>query len=489
MNQPPEPTRFPAWLRSLGWLCFALLALATLLLMARSLMESSHQKAQVLVKPGMTLPKSSSKNAVAALSTQNESVTSRGIQVEELRLVGVYIGKDLAAREELEKQVEEIRKFWMNLRFGCRVDGLLSFRAVLAKMGLTVTETMTEAEAAAEFLKQTERFSSVLAQWREAVGKGPWDLSSLETKDSYETKHRIFDVAIRLQSLLGAIAEAHLRTGDTDGAWTDLQIMTSSAGRMDDGLGLPLYWLWPQMFETAQAGMKLGAWTETQLMGISTMMGEENALASMRREMDRQRLATDDYLTHFRENQSSIQQSFSRSESTIDQMINRFGIATITDQQMADNLAVINYQRDQPFTRFHPETGVYLGESAGDTRELPRSKPSDVSFDKFYYMYSEMYGDDHGWVAEQIIRSQSAIDHTHIAAALEIQHRATGEYPESLDAVSGTLPRDIATGNPYLYQRNADGGYTLWGTGIDGKSDGGDKKTDVTWSHQPVKVK
>ena len=99
-------------------------------------------------------------------------------------------------------------------------------------------------------------------------------------------------------------------------------------------------------------------------------------------------------------------------------------------------------------------------------------------------------GGRHDWVPEQIIRGQSAIDQTRIAAALEIQQRATGEYPESLDAVRGTFggstPIDIATGQPYFYQRDADGGYTLWGTGIDGKSDGGDERTDVTWKHRPA---
>ena len=52
-------------------------------------------------------------------------------------------------------------------------------------------------------------------------------------------------------------------------------------------------------------------------------------------------------------------------------MINRIGIATATDQQIADNLAVIKYQMNQPFTRFDQETGVYLGESAGDSASFP----------------------------------------------------------------------------------------------------------------------
>ena len=55
--------------------------------------------------------------------------------------------------------------------------------------------------------------------------------------------------------------------------------------------------------------------------------------------------------------------------------------------------------------------------------------------------------------------------------------------------VSVMLPRDIATGQPYLYQRDANGGYKLWGTGIDGKSDGGNDDTDVIWTHRPVKTK
>ena len=43
---------------------------------------------------------------------------------------------------------------------------------------------------------------------------------------------------------------------------------------------------------------------------------------------------------------------------------------------------------------------------------------------------------------------------------------------------------DIAAGKPYLYQRSEDGGYKLWGTGIDGKNEGGNETTDVTWTQR-----
>ncbi len=90
-----------------------------------------------------------------------------------------------------------------------------------------------------------------------------------------------------------------------------------------------------------------------------------------------------------------------------------------------------------------------------------------------------------------MIRQQSAYDQFRLAAALETYQRRTGNYPDRLDSISnkfpGGVPRDIATGQPYFYQRDPDGGYKLWGTGIDGKSDGGDGKADVTWTHRPAK--
>lgn len=402
-------------------------------------------------------------------------------------MIGVYAGDDLAAQTELEKQIKEISDLVAYSQHNeCWVDGVLSFRAVLARMGVTVPDTMTEAEAAAEFLKKTQRFSGLLAQWQETVGKRPWDFSAVETKDSFATGHRIFRVAYRLQSLQGLMVQAHLRSDDTASAWSEFQIMNSSVDRMGDVPGFFQSSLRWGMFHTARAGIELGGWTNDQMMEISSILGEHSTLVTARRDMEVQKIGMTDFLTHFRENETQIQEAFSRSKSPIDKMINRFGIATATDQQIADNLAVIHYRMEQPFTCFDPDTGFYLGEPADDSHVLPRSKPSDVSFDKFYYMYSEMYGDP-GPVARWIISEQSTIDQTRIAAALEIQRRKTGEYPETLDAVSNSIPRDIATGQPYFYQRNKDGGYTLWGTGIDRKNDGGDNRADVTMTHRPVK--
>ena len=100
--------------------------------------------------------KSSPRNGVAASSTQKESAASSGIPLAGLPLIGVYAGDDPAAQKELEKQLEEISSLLAYSQHNeCWVDGVVIFRAMLAKSGMTVPETMTEADAAAEILKQT----------------------------------------------------------------------------------------------------------------------------------------------------------------------------------------------------------------------------------------------------------------------------------------------------------------------------------------------
>lgn len=488
MQQIPEEKRFFRWKRGWVWFGLILLALALPWSLTRRLIENSHQKALALLQQRSTRPNGPG-NSADSSSAQPESASTRGIPVAELPLVGIYFGNDPAARAVLEKQLGEIVVLTANSQNSdCLVNGVLSFRAVLARMGVTVPESMTETEAAAEFLKQTQRFSLILAEWREAVAKGPWDFNSIKIDDAYQTYYNFFrEVMYPLQQLLNIEAEARLRTGDADGSWSDLQAMKSTTDRSD---GILSFYRWhplQQAVQSVRLGMELDVWTDDQLTEISSMMSEENALTSTRDYVELMKLNIANHLTNIHDNQGSIQEDLSRAKSPIGRMMSQIGFTLTSDQQIADNIAVIQYQMEQPLARFDPVTGFYLGETAGDSVEFPHSKASDVSFDKFYYMYTEEYGGNFDHVAREVIREQSTIDQTRIAAALEMQRRATGQYPETLDALGDSIPRDIATGQPYLYQRNPDGGYTLWGTGIDRTSEGGDKQSDVAYVHRPAK--
>ncbi len=62
------------------------------------------------------------------------------------------------------------------------------------------------------------------------------------------------------------------------------------------------------------------------------------------------------------------------------------------------------------------------------------------------------------------------------ACALERHWLARGSYPESLAALApefGPLPPDPMSGQPFRYERTADGRFRLWSVGWNGKDDGG----------------
>lgn len=62
------------------------------------------------------------------------------------------------------------------------------------------------------------------------------------------------------------------------------------------------------------------------------------------------------------------------------------------------------------------------------------------------------------------------------ACALERHRLARGSYPESLAALApefGPLPPDPMNGQPFRYERTADGYFRLWSIGWNGKDDGG----------------
>ncbi len=88
-------------------------------------------------------------------------------------------------------------------------------------------------------------------------------------------------------------------------------------------------------------------------------------------------------------------------------------------------------------------------------------------------------------LARYTIDNQTRLDQTRLALALESQKRATGDYPDRLDALApafpGGSPHDVATGQPYFYEKTPDGSFRLWGTGMDRWNHDGNAKLDLVW--------
>ncbi|MEA3210307.1 MAG: hypothetical protein QOE70_3364 [Chthoniobacter sp.] len=78
--------------------------------------------------------------------------------------------------------------------------------------------------------------------------------------------------------------------------------------------------------------------------------------------------------------------------------------------------------------------------------------------------------------------TQTLVSQAVIACALERYRIETGSYPNSLApvklAAGKPLPPDAINGKPMSYRKTADGNYTLWSVGFDGKDDGGKRVLD-----------
>jgi hypothetical protein len=490
MTKPTGPKQVPFWIKGLGWLAFGILSLATLLVVTRWLVTNNgHQAARRIVNLQEKKPAGRPPATLSAVDPP--AAKTPGIPLSALPHFGHVLTGDRDAWEECHRQLVEIGGFLKRRETRPEhIDGLLSFRAVLQNMGVDVPETMTEEEAAGEYLKQADRFSALVARWREAVAKGPLDGSPDRTQSLQSGNARFYNIDYQISELLAMTMQARLRCGDAANAWEDWQTIHHSRARsceLDPSSDFMVGPMDSQVCGLARLGMRYGAWTDEQMARISAVAARNNPLAGMRQNQEQVKKR----ITAYYENFERTKEGLLTTDSQFDQVLNQVKLKLVTRQQLRDNMDVQLADADRIINQFDPDTGFYIRPPENETQQFTKTGKKG----SFYFMISDFNNagndeDDTQEIPNEVIVSRSRNDQFQLALALETYKRKTGNYPDHLDAIdgqfAGSVPRDIATGQPYYYQRNADG-YTLWGTGIDGESDGGDKDKDVTWRHRPVK--
>jgi hypothetical protein len=120
---------------------------------------------------------------------------------------------------------------------------------------------------------------------------------------------------------------------------------------------------------------------------------------------------------------------------------------------------------DVPARRFHPSRAEGLGQDL----EAKATGP--------YNFLAKILTPALSKVSQRTAQAQSGLDLCHLACALERYRLAQGQYPENLDALVPRfierLPRDLISGEPLHYQRQADNTYLLYSVGWNRKDDGG----------------
>lgn len=357
---------------------------------------------------------------------------------------------------------------------------IVDFVAMMRAWGVEGADGMTPQEAAGEFLRRAAQFSELLSAWKRSPELG-WDLKEASGLNA--------EFPGRIQSLLGVIAQAHMRTGNGSEAMDAWSAMRRGFERFRDP---PLTWhreaLRRELSETLRAGLALGAWDEAGLRQIGASVPQDDWLRVEARWLQSQRAwLTDSYMSYSPfitgpPAQSGIQAHFDLLRPVLDAVL-------ISNQQRADNVALFQHAMDHALDRFDPATGWLRPAASGENQTEFLAALSDSWIDRKYFYLAKYANGVAREATDNVIRAHAEADFMRLAVALQGHRLRSGEYPERLDAVAADFPKglplDPATGASYHYAREDDGGFKLWGLGLDQTNEQGHFFKDVMWWQPP----
>jgi hypothetical protein len=474
-----------------------MLFLATCLMVVRwMVLDRGHARVQEIMRrhaspasvSGPSLEVADAAGGVPAVTTP-EHGSGKGIPLQDLPLIGKLFSDDLAAQAEVAAMLAELGRISSPTRGAADIDGVMSFRRILGYLGIAVPEEMTEAQAAAEFLRHAEAAIGTLAKLRVAADKAPWDWGQWQI-DRPGSEQTALMVALQSGAWLArGLIQAHWLAGDGDAAWTSWEAMQLFADRAADASMLDGTLAQGRIQYTAArtvgVGIAQARWSDEQLALISQSLAAYDALDSLRRGLEGDKLALHELSQRPYAVKASMDQISQGRPLSWSAAGNWLAVTLTTDQQIRDNLALAVADIDYGLARFDYQQRRYLPPNAGELPPTQELLESGSVLDQYFSMTAKSYGGKgtHPWGT---IHSQTTIDQAGLAAALELQRRTTGQYPDMLDAIgrlfSNGIPHDVATGQPYFYERTPDAAYRIWGTGVDQTNHGGDPKKDILFT-------
>lgn len=422
----------------------------------------------------------------------------RGTPVGQVPVVGLLLEGDAATIEKLNRERKNLNEFlkWIGK---CRVDGKINFKELLGYLGIQGVESLSDEDAAAEFLRWARSASLLGDDWKKAIDLGPWDFTGIDLlkpcspEIGEPIQIMLGRLGAQMQSLWGAMAEASWQTGDADSAFNHWKSMMLNAERTGDAASVLGALMESRerlkALQTLEIGLRVGGMTDDQLAQLPAHLADFSALDSMRRGLDGEKRIQESLFARIGTSDDPLAfhwvNPFNKPSINF---LNNLAMSLVTPRQIADNLAVAQASTDAALARFDPADGVLRSQDSTGTSELASSGVGDSWFDRFYFMYSMPTLGATGiakTVEVNVVAGQSSMDQARLAVALESHRRAMGSFPQSLASVTGNfpdgLPRDLATGESYRYTKLDDGNYRLWGLGIDQIDQGGDPHKDVVW--------
>ncbi len=483
----PTPTRFQKFLR----FALALLILAALFSGLRLWLDARGRA--ILAKFPSRTP-APQRAAGLPGSGKKDSIPVANVPL----FAGIY-STDPAVREAHAKLLKDLEEF-RNATYaeGVRTDGRIDFLVLLRKLSLPTPNGMTQAQAATAFLAYAKKLAPFLASLHAAADGSSWNLGPLPyvtDRERERTGMAASSLLMSGSSLLTFVTAAHLTCGQPGEAlatWQDIARLSRKESEPDNAVRMLVRSSMQAMAGgTIPLGFGPNGWRDADLAAISLELESSSPLDSYRRGIQGEREAAAARFAEFARDPASRGAAFESGDpppaetlpEQLKTLARHLGLSLMSDTQIAANAAVIDHRWQVMEDAYNYDQRRYLPPSPGNQSILRTSKPEPHDFADAWYFALSNNSPTLVHLNQVPIKSQTQLDQTRLALALETQRRATGTYPDTLDALApafpGGLPHDIATGQPYFYQKTPDGTYRLWGTGVDQTNDSGDAKNDL----------
>jgi hypothetical protein len=336
-------------------------------------------------------------------------------------------------------------------------------------------QSATTADAGEVVLTALNKFTPDLKELREDAAKRPASRFPIDYRHeptfAILLPHLAHVKSISLLCDLRAVAE--LETHHTADAFADLQL----GFRMADSVrGEPIlidHLVRLAALNAALQGVREGlarqAWTDTDLAAFEKYLASLDLLADYKLTMRGERCLNIVGLDYYRRNwKSNPATAFADGSQTGGAAVNWMPGGWYYQNMRFIGECYRDYilpSIDESNRRVSPKLGDVM------TTELAKRRLSPYNF------LTKMLLPAYSKASQRSARTQTLVDETRVACALERYRMAHNNFPDTLEALTpqyiSKIPNDLFDGQPLRYQKNTDGTYILYSVGWNLRDDGG----------------
>ncbi|MDB6023975.1 MAG: hypothetical protein JWM68_198 [Verrucomicrobiales bacterium] len=339
-----------------------------------------------------------------------------------------------------------------------------------------------QACGAAEYLEWTDSTTSDFDVLRKALER-PFARIDCDYTQPFLMLIPNFVTVRNAAQILSQRTQCHLLLGQPEEAWHELSLVHDLCRvLLSQPTGKPMtlvaamintavHGLYPNVVED---GLRLHAWREPQLVAIEQQLKATDLLAPV--------------LEGFKEERAASCYTFETIKTSELLKLMKVGTDKSPWQEVSLRLVLTLMPRGWYYQNM--VVGAQAEQELLDCVDLGKQRVTPHQTE-IYLRYLQLHGEKRSpytflvaWSLPNFVKAlqttahnQTVVNEASLACALERQHLAKGDYPETLDALTPQfiekLPHDLISGQPLKYHRTAGGGYQLYSIGWDEKDNGG----------------